>query len=246
MTVLDPNAPPAAAAPAAEGAPAAGAAAPAAPAPAAAAPVDAKTYTQAQLDELLKDRARRAEGSVRGEYTKRWREMGFETEDAAIAALAEAKRLQDAQKTEAQRNAEAAARATKELEELRAQATAATEAARRLELFVDHDVATKERSLVGFLLDAARREAGAGFDETRFFTDLRAERPYLFRPASAGGAPAAAPAAPVAGSSGAGGALPPPAPRPGTNGLSVAQMSKDQLEAYAAQMGVDPRFIPRM
>lgn len=173
---------------------------PPAPTPPAPPPADGdKKFTQADLDKLA--------GSVRGEATEKSQKellkaLGFEDLDAAKAAVAAAKAAEDANKTEAQRATEEAARYKAEAEVARGQATQAIKVAEVKGALMAARI-NPER------LDAALRLADLTLLEVKDTTAigvekvveaLKAQSPEWFITPGTGGAPDATRGGPGSGS----------------------------------------------
>jgi hypothetical protein len=75
-----------------------------------------KAYTQDQLDQMFAERAKRAEDKARADLLK---DLGVETPEAAKDLLKKQKEADDAQKSELQKAADQAAKAQKDLAELK-------------------------------------------------------------------------------------------------------------------------------
>lgn len=140
------------------------------------------------------------------------KDLGFDSEDAYKAHLAEKKKADEARMTEAEKRDKALREALDERGRVESDLKAAkaelaaerAKAAMRAKLDAESvKLGEGDRIAVEALYDHAKAKAGKDFDEQKFFTELRKERPYLF-----GGSPQ-----PTAPANTTTGGAPPPAPQ---------------------------------
>lgn len=115
------------------------------------------------------------------------KDLGFDSEDAYKAHLAEKKRADEARMSEAEKREKAFKDALDERGKAEAKAEKHKSEAEALRAQIalrdkldTEQVKPGERRVAEVLLEDERAKLGKDFNETKFWTELRKERPYLF------------------------------------------------------------------
>lgn len=213
---------------------------PAAPPPAADPPK--VSMTQAEIDALVAARLERDRAAQKGVQTKRAKELGYDSLEAMEAAAQAHAAQVEASKTEAQKNLEAKTRLEAELAQERALRTSLEDKIARARDYQAAGVDPNQLELLDLALDAAIK-ADPKLDRAAWLADQKVKRPFLFAGAAAAGAPP--PVVQTGGNSGAPN-KPPAAAPPGTASPFNAmdpKVTRDQLEAEAQSLGINPKFL---
>lgn len=197
------------------------------------------TMTQAEIDALVASRLERDRAAQKGVQTKRAKELGYESLEAMEAAAQAHAAQVEASKTESQKNLEAKTRLEAELAQERALRAGLEDKIARARDYQAAGVDPGQLELLDLALDAAIK-ADPKLDRAAWLADQKAKRPFLFagtapppqtvQTGANTGAPTKAPAAAPSGSAQAFNAMDP-------------KLSRDQLEAEAQSLGINPKFL---
>jgi hypothetical protein len=167
------------------------------------------------------------------------KDLGFESEEAYKKHLDEKKKAEREKLSADEKRELALKEALDERGKVEAKAKEAEARAKALEAqialrdkFDAEQIKPTERRIAEVLLEDEKAKRGRDFDETKFFAELRKERPYLF---ASGGAQPAAPAHTTTGGA------PPPAQQQSSmfpGGLDASKLDEQQWRIWKTKNGL--------
>lgn len=200
-----------------------------------------RTFTQDEVNRLLGERAQRAADGARAQLLGTFKDFGVSSADELAALVKSAHAAKQAEMTELQRAQERTKQLEADLARAKADAEARAEEVRRSRVFRESQVAPEYEDVMSVLLDRAKSDAPATFDERAWLESIKQARPVLF----AGGVlpiapqpPAVPPPTPIGATTGVVFPQPPAAAPTATPAFDAKRASVDDLRRWEAQLGI--------